>query len=395
MLLRVTWQLLRWKIAATAMVFGLAGVLVLTWSMYAGGFATTATVTVEAPRSGLVLDPDAKVRFRGAQIGRVAGIEHAGDRVRLRLELEPDLLGLVPADASVDIRSTTVFGAKYVNFVAPARASTASLRPGAVVRAEDVTVEFNTVFQRLTDVLDQIDPAQLNATLTAIGTALHGRGATMGDLLADADRYLREINPHLPALRRDVAGGARVTETYADTTPDLLRTLGNATVTSATVGAHTAELDTLLLDLIGLADTTGAVLGESEQPLVSGLELLLPTAQLLHEYKPVLNCVVRGLAKAMPLAEAMIGGIKPGAIFNASFMYGAEAYKYPEDAPKVNATGGPRCDGILDRVPGSHAPYVVTDTAESDPYAPSTTLHSNGPSVFQVLFAGLPGMASR
>ncbi|MBF6477731.1 MCE family protein, partial [Nocardia cyriacigeorgica] len=256
-------------------------------------------------------------------------------------------------------------------------------------------VEFNTVFQRLTDVLDHIDPAQLNATLTAIGTALHGRGATMGDLLADADRYLREINPHLPALRRDVAGAAQVTETYADTAPDLLRTLGNATVTSATVGAHTAELDTLLLDLIGLADTTGAVLGESEQPLVSGLELLLPTAQLLHEYKPVLNCVVRGLAKAMPLAEAMIGGIKPGAIFNASFMYGAEAYKYPEDAPKVNATGGPRCDGILDRVPGSHAPYVVTDTAESDPYAPSTTLHSNGPSVFQVLFAGLPGMAPR
>ncbi|MBF6481500.1 MCE family protein, partial [Nocardia cyriacigeorgica] len=130
---------MRWKIAAAAMVFGLAGVLVLTWSMYAGGFATTATVTVEAPRSGLVLDPDAKVRFRGAQIGRVVGIEHAGDRARLRLELEPDLLGLVPADASVDIRSTTVFGAKYVNFVAPARASTASLRPGAVVRAEDVT----------------------------------------------------------------------------------------------------------------------------------------------------------------------------------------------------------------------------------------------------------------
>src|SRR5690606_6709527 len=194
-LLRATWQLMRYKIAAAALVFALVAVLALTWSMYAGGFAATATVTVEAPRSGLVLDPDAKVRFRGAQIGRVAGIEHAGERVRLRLELDPDLLGMVPADASVDIRSTTVFGAKYVNFVAAADSSSAPLRPGAVVRAKDVTVEFNTVFQRLTDVLGKIDPAKLNATLTAIGTALHGRGATMGELLADADRYLREINP--------------------------------------------------------------------------------------------------------------------------------------------------------------------------------------------------------
>ncbi len=395
MLLRVTWQLLRWKIAAAAMVFGLVGLLVLTWSMYAGGFAATATVTVEAPRSGLVLDPDAKVRFRGAQIGRVAGIEHTRDRVRLRLELDPDLLGLVPADASVDIRSTTVFGAKYVNFVASGQSATTSLRPGAVVRTQDVTVEFNTVFQRLTDVLGTIDPAKLNATLTAIGTALHGRGATMGDLLADADRYLREINPHLPALRRDMASAAQVTETYADTVPDLLRTLGNATATSATVSAHTAEMDTLLLDLIGLADTTGAVLGENEQPLATGLELLLPTAELLYEYRPVLNCVIVGLARALPLAEAMIGGQKPGAIFNAGFMYGGEAYKFPEDLPKVNATGGPRCDGVLDRVPGSHAPYVVTDTAESDPYAPTTTLRLNGPSVFQVLFAGLPGVAPR
>lgn len=395
MLFRATWQLMRYKIAAAALVFALVAVLALTWSMYAGGFAATATVTVEAPRSGLVLDPDAKVRFRGAQIGRVAGIEHAGERVRLRLELDPDLLGMVPADASVDIRSTTVFGAKYVNFVAAADSSSAPLRPGAVVRAKDVTVEFNTVFQRLTDVLGKIDPAKLNATLTAIGTALHGRGATMGELLADADRYLREINPHLPALRRDLASAAQVTETYADTAPDLLRTLGNATATSATVTEQAAQIDSLLLDLIGLADTTGAVLVENEQPLATGLELLLPTAELLHEYRPVLNCVVVGLARALPLAEAIIGGQKPGAMFNASFMYGGEAYKIPEDLPKVNATGGPRCDGVLDRVPGSHAPYVVTDTAESDPYAPTTAVRLNGPSVFQVLFAGLPGVTPR
>ncbi|WP_280232734.1 MCE family protein [Nocardia cyriacigeorgica] len=377
------------------MILGLVAVLVLTWSMFTGRFVPTATVTVETARSGLVLDPEAAVRFRGAEIGRVGGIERVGQRVRLRLDLDPDLLALVPANVRIDIRSTTVFGAKYVDFVAPARPVAEPLRPGAVVRAESVTVEFDTLFQRLTDVLAQIDPARLNATLTAIGTALHGRGATLGDLLTRADGYLREINPHLPALRHDMASTAAVTGIYAETAPDLLRTLGNATVTSATVAEQAIDMDALLLDLIGMADTSGAVLGENEQPLVAGLELLAPTAELLFEYRPVLECVIVGLVRALPLAEAMIGGRQPGAIFNASFMYGGEAYKYPEDAPKVNATGGPRCDGVLDRVPGSHAPYVVTDTAESDPYAPTTTLRLNEPTVFQVLFAGLPGLAPR
>ena len=77
---------------------------------------------------------------------------------------------------------------------------------------------------------------------------------------------------------------------------------------------------------------------------------------------------------------------------NAGFMYGAEAYKYPEDLPTVNATGGSRCEGVLDRVPGSHADYGVSDTAEVHPFIPSTRIYQNHPTVFQVLFGGLPGV---
>lgn len=392
-ILRATWEILRLKLAGLAMLGVFALVITAALTMFSGGFTTHKPVTIEVPRSGLVLDPEAKVEFRGIEIGRVDEIDTASDGVRLRLELDPDLMRLVPANAGVDIRSTTVFGAKYVNFVEPAQPS-GTLRPGAVLRGESVTVEFNTLFQHLTEVLAMIEPAELNATLTAIGTALQGRGTELGDLLARSDTYLRDINPSLPALRRDLQTGAQVTNLYTDTAPGLLRTVDNATVTSAAIIDNPENLDNLLLNTIGLAETTGAVLHDSEQPLITALDLLRPTSELLYDYRTGIDCTIRGLAKAMPLAEDLVGGRRPGASFNASFMYGAEAYKYPEDLAKVNATGGPDCTGVLDRTPGSHADYVVTDTAEVTPFVPSTRIHQNHPTVFQLLFAGLPGVPS-
>lgn len=378
--------------AGIALVLGMVAAVAVSLVTFMGGFTSTVTVTVAAPRSGLVMDPDAKVKVRGVQIGTVAEITRTDTGSTLRLALDPELLRLVPENATVDIRSTTVFGAKYVNFMIPEQPAAEPLRPGARVTAEKVTVEFNTLFQHLSDVLAEVEPEKLNATMTALGTALEGRGEQLGDLLTRGNAYLREINPTLPTLRRDLAASAGVTGLYADTAGDLLRTVDNATVTGRTLAESESEVDALLVNLTGLADTTGAVLRDNENQLVTALDLLRPSASLLHEYAPALNCIIGGLAKAMPIAELAFGGGQPGVALNASFMYGQDGYNYPEDLPKVNATGGPQCAGILDRVPGSHADYVVTDTAEGAPFAPSTRLEVNAPPVFQVLFAGMPGV---
>ncbi|MFC8047920.1 MCE family protein [Nocardia sp. NPDC057353] len=372
-----------------ALLLAVAG---LSLALFAGRFQETVALTVEAPRSGLVLDPDAKVRVRGVEIGTVASVESIGDTARLELRVDPERLELVPSNATVDIRSTTVFGAKYVNFVVPEDPAPTAMRPGTLLRAAAVTVEFDTLFQRLSRLLAAVDPAKLNATLTAIGQALDGRGAELGALLTRSDAYLAELNPSLPALERDLAATAQVTGLYADTAPDLLRTVDNATVTAATIAERSQGVDAMLLGLIGLSDTGTAVLGENEQALVESLALLRPTAELLYEYKPVLYCLVVGINNAMPLAESLFGGNKPGASFFASFMYGAPAYQYPQDLPKVNATGGPNCSGVLDRVPNSHADYIVTDTNEGPPFVPSTRITPNLPSVFRLLFAGMPGV---
>lgn len=380
------------KLAGGAMVLAVVAAVFVSLTMFFGGFTPSVTVTVAAPRSGLVLDPDAKVKVRGVQIGRVAALEPTDEGTDLRLALDPDKLGLVPANATVDIRSTTVFGAKYINFVIPQEPEEQSLQPGARLATDKVTVEFNTLFQHLSDVLAQVEPEKLSATLTALGTALQGRGESLGELLVNGNAYLREINPMLPALQRDFQATATVGNLYADVSGDLLRTVDNATVSTRTITEAESDVDALLANLTGLADTTGAVLHENEAQLGTALDLLRPTTELLNEYKPALACLIGGAAKAMPIGEQVFGGGQEGVALNTGFMYGTPPYTYPNDLPKVNATGGPRCAGTTDRVPGSHADYVVTDTSEGHPYIPSTKLNLNAPKVFEVLFGGLPGV---
>ncbi|MGW4636203.1 MCE family protein [Nocardia sp. NPDC004415] len=381
------------KLAALALVGLLVAGAALAIALFQGAFTNTATVLIDAPRSGLVLDPDAKVKVRGVEIGRVADISLHDDGAQLRLEVDPDQLKLVPANAGVDIRSTTVFGAKYVNFIVPEQPATASLAPGSTIAASSVTVEFNTLFQHLSDVLAQVEPEKLNATLTALGTALEGRGDKMGDLLVRSDRYLRELNPYLPTLQSDLDKTAAVTDLYSEVTDPLLRTVDNATVTSQTIAEMQGQLDNVLVNVIGLSDTVGSVLRENEHNLVTALDLLRPTTGLLFDYAPALSCIIDGLGPLIPIAEDMMGGLMPGVGMNASFMLGAKPYSYPDDLPKVNATGGPHCEGVVDRVPNSHSDYVVTDTSQGAPYTPNTSHEFNGlPRVFQLLLDGMPGV---
>ena len=377
------------KIAAVALVLSLVAIVVAALTTFAGGFDTTVPVTVTSERAGLVMDPQAKVRLRGVEVGRVASMSHDGDTARINLDLDPDMLWMIPANAAVEIKSTTVFGAKNVNFLVPANPSNRSLEAGAVISADNVTVEFNTLFEHLSEVLQKLEPDKLHATLGAVSSALRGRGDQLGELLADTDSYLEKMNPSLPALQRDLAAAAIVTNVYADATPDLMRVLDNATTTSATIVSEQADLDRLLMNVIGLAYTANGVLTENEQPLETALATLTHTTTLLDEYSPALTCFLVGLNKGRmafgPLAGA---GDNASIQLSSSFVLGAPAYTVEKDLPKIAASGGPNCYGLPDFDPkAGPAPFVVADTG-TQPYVPQTQPSVNVPTIFQFLFAG-------
>lgn len=362
----------QYKLAAFILVGTLLVITAVAYGMFRGTFTSTVPVTLTASRAGLVMDPGAKVKMRGVEVGRVSSVDLSGSDAVITLALEPSMLKLIPANAGVDIKSTTVFGAKFVSFTPPEQPSAAHIQSGAHIATQQVTVEFNTVFQNLSNLLQATQPEKLSATLGAIATALRGKGEQLGQTLEQANNVLAQFNPSVPALQTDLQKAAVVTNLYGDVTPDLLKTLDNLTFTSGTVVSEQANLDKLLLGVTGLGDTGADVLNTNQAALATTFNLLRPTSYLLYRYSPEFSCFFKGLAAARGLGEQIAGGLHPWIGVDTGFLPGGPIYKYPQNLPIVGAAGGPRCNGLpmlaLDQLPGK---YLVTNTGVN-PYPPGS-----------------------
>ena len=128
--------------------------------------------------------------------------------------MNPDDLKTIPDNVLVNITSSTVFGAKFVELVEPPTPSAKPLAEGQQLDAQHVTVETNTFFQQLTSVLKAVDPVKLNETLAAISGALNGRGEKLGQTVTDFNQLLDKINPslrqHQPRSRSRARSDQRV-----------------------------------------------------------------------------------------------------------------------------------------------------------------------------------------
>ena len=95
----------------------------------------------------------------------------------MKVDIDADQAHFIPANVGAQIRATTAFGAKYVDLIYPDDPSTQRLSAGAVLLSRNVTTEVNTVFENLVGLLDQIDPAKLNAVLGALSEGFRGQGS--------------------------------------------------------------------------------------------------------------------------------------------------------------------------------------------------------------------------
>lgn len=381
------------RIAAAILAAILLAATVFTYLAYTAAFTSTDTVTVTSPRAGLVMESDAKVKYRGIQIGEVKSIDYAGDQAKLTLAIRSDELRYIPANAVVRIAGTTVFGAKSVEFVPPDKPSGTSMRPGAQVAASSVQLEVNTLFQTLTDVLHKIDPINLNATLSALAEGLRGNGDDLGATLSGLNYYLQQLNPKLPTLQEDLQKTAVVANIYGDAGPDLARIIDNVPTINHTLVDEQDNLNATLLAATGLANNGTATLQPAENDYIAAIQRLRAPLKVAGEYSPEFGCVLKGVSSAVDTFAPVIGGTRPGLFVSSNFIPGGPAYTYPESLPIVNASGGPNCRGLPD-VPtkqygGSwyHSPFLVTDNAYV-PYQPNTELQFDAPSTLQFLFNG-------
>ncbi|KUH82940.1 MCE family protein [Mycobacterium sp. IS-1556] len=343
---------------------GLFAIVALAVGLFRGSLTETVPVTVISDRAGLVMNPDAKVKMNDIQVGSVATIEQLSDGVAaLHLAMDPSQLHLIPSNVKVDVASSTVFGAKFVQLTSPPDPSSVPLHAGQVIEGDHVTVELNTVFEQLTSLLSTIRPEDLNQTLSALSSGFVGRGEKVGQVISDLDATLAALEPSLQTLSHDLAVAPNVLNTYADAAPDLLSVTADATAISRTIVDEQQDLDALLVSVIGFSEIGNDVLTTNHRPLADVLHLLAPVTALTSEYNQALYSALAGAVELAQVPPARV----PGAEVMASLVWGADPYRYPSDLPKVAATGGPQCLG-LPRVPyETRPPYVVADVG-TNPY---------------------------
>lgn len=342
-----------------------AALIAGTVAKYRGVFEDNVVVTVESDRAGLTLASGAPIKLRGVEIGRVSRIDNdpaadgaAEGKVSIELEIDADKVDRVPADVTAQIVPPTAFGAKYVQLTPPARSSGGSIKAGAVIPADRVTVEVDEAFENLTKVLDVARPAEVNSALTAVAGAVEERGRLIGDLITRTDAYLQSLNPSLRTLSADLRVADDVADVYDIARPDLVATLTHTGEVSQTLVRQQASLRALERSLTGFSDQTDILLRSSRQGLVTSLGLLEPVTDVLERYSPELPCLVLGLASANKLAEAAVGGTHPGVTTITRIIPGRDPYTYQENLPQLGADNGPACYGLpyVDAQEGRAAP---------------------------------------
>jgi phospholipid/cholesterol/gamma-HCH transport system substrate-binding protein len=340
---------------------------------FRGDLTDKTQLTLLSSRAGLVVERGSKVTFNGVEIGRVARIdlvdEHNTPKARLTLDVQPRYLSYIPANVVAEIRATTVFGNKYIAFSSPEHPSAQRISDNAVIDASAVTTEFNTLFETVTSIAEQVDPIKVNQTLTATAEALTGLGDRFGESLENGSQIVDDLNSQMPQIRHDVRAVAGLADVYADASPDLWDGLESATQSARTFNDHRADIDEALMAAVGFANDAADSFERGGPYLVRGTADLVPTTQLLDYYSPEIFCAFRKFSDVQKRSAAVLGGNGYSLASESGALAGAgNPYIYPDNLPRVNARGGPEgrpgCwqDITRDLWP---APFLVMDTGAS------------------------------
>ena len=363
-----------YKLAGLILTLLTIAAVVLVYFQFRGQFLNREQLTMISSRAGLSMDPGAKVTYNGVEIGRVGKIEAVtvGDepRAKIILNVDPKYFKYIPKNVNADISATTVFGNKYISFSSPKDPTPQRITTSNVIDVTSVTTEFNTLFETVVEVAQQVDPIKLNQTLSATAESLNGLGDRFGQSIIQGNEILADINPQMPQIRRDNQLLADLGDVYANAAPDLFDGLENAVTTARTLNEQQGNIDQALMAAVGFGNTGGDIFERGGPYLIRGTQDLIPTSKLLDDYSPALFCTLRNYHDVQPKVAASLGGNGYSLqTLNSIMGLGAgNPYVYPDNLPRVNAHGGPEgrpgCWQPITRDLWP-APYLVMDTGAS------------------------------
>ena len=352
------------RVLGTAFIGLLCFLLWLTYAFYAKVFTDTVDVKLQTSHIGLQLNRHADVKLRGIIVGEVRSVATDGDTATVELALKPDQVKEISSQVSARILPKTLFGEKYVALVPPQGGERRSIRAGDVISRDKtaVGIEIEKVLNDALPLLQAVDPADLNATLNTLATALEGRGSEIAETLTQLDGYLKKLNPSVPNLIAALTKLTQVSQLYGDVTPDLVRALRNLTTTGNTVVEKEQQLQKFFTDVQTLSTTGDTFLKQNEDRVIRLGEVSRPILDLLERYSPEFPCFLKVMTDTAPILSDTF---RDGALhINLELITNQPTPYQPNELPAYKDKRGPTCVGKNYSHPGAKpGPYTQQNPA--------------------------------
>jgi phospholipid/cholesterol/gamma-HCH transport system substrate-binding protein len=279
-----------------------------TYAIFTKKFVDIVPVTLETSSAGLQLPALADVKIRGVIVGDVREIESTGAGATLSLAIDPDQADIIPANTTARILPKTLFGEKYVALQVPEQPSPESIAADDVIEESEVAIEVEKVLSDIYPLLRTVQPAQINYTLTAMATALEGRGEAIGNNLVVLDDYLRRTNPKIPLLVDDLRKLGAVSEVYRDVLPEVANLLRNSVSTGETFVEKEQKIQALFSDVTGFAETSRDFLEQNGDNIIRLSEQGAAQLPMFEKYAPEYPCLLRSIVDWTPRMESAYRG---------------------------------------------------------------------------------------
>jgi virulence factor Mce-like protein len=338
---------IRRRLLGVGFIIVIAALVSLSIAMYNKAFTPVVKVSLSTDKIGNQLQVLGDVKARGLIVGEIRDITPTADGALLELALDPEKADLIPRNVSARFIPKTLFGDRYVALQIPDDPDARALSEGDRIEQDRSApaVELSQALDHLLPVLQAVQPQKLSTTLTAISTALDGRGEQLGETLVELGKLVGEINPHVPQLTHDLRALVDVSDTYTEAIPDFVAALDDLTVTSRTVYEQRANLDVLFADLTMASGDLESFLRANSGNLIRLSDSSRDTLEILAKYSPSYPCFLHQMADLVDAAAPVFGQgtDAPGLHATIEVVVNKGKYEPGKDTPEFDEHRGPRC----------------------------------------------------
>lgn len=258
------------------------------------------------------LYPQAMVTYRGVEVGKVTGVDlGTGGSVIAHLQIDNGVN--IPANSTTQVRSASVIGEQYINFLPSGDDGGDYLHDGSIipVRQTSIPTSTNALLSSVNSLLQSVPLNALSTTADELDKAFTGTGTALGQTLDASATFQKAAEANLPATLKLIDDAQPVLSTQHDLIPSIRSFSGSLN----TLTAQLANSDSALRGVLTAGTPFMDQITSTSNTLKPVLPSLLSDTDALGNVLNVYTPALRHLLIVAPAElNMMIGAVTPTAM---------------------------------------------------------------------------------